>query len=209
MPGVRFIHESASGIELGAMIMMISTPVRTWPLRVSAALLAGLLLGACSSTAEQDDAAVENRNVMSGEPLKDEATTQPVVVESQPAPNPLDDPNSLLSSRVIYFDYDSSDVRAEDQALVEAHANYLAQNPGQRVLLEGHADERGSREYNVALGERRALAIGKLMQLLGVSDTQMRAVSYGEERPAEPGHDEGSWALNRRVELVYRRPGQS
>ncbi|MEM7504879.1 MAG: peptidoglycan-associated lipoprotein Pal [Pseudomonadota bacterium] len=189
--------------------MMISTPVRTWPLRVSAALLAGLLLGACSSTAEQDDAAVENRNVMSGETLKDEATTQPVVVESQPAPNPLDDPNSLLSSRVIYFDYDSSDVRAEDQALVEAHANYLAQNPGQRVLLEGHADERGSREYNVALGERRALAIGKLMQLLGVSDAQMRAVSYGEERPAEPGHDEGSWALNRRVELVYRRPGQS
>lgn len=175
------------------------------------ALAAGAFLIGCANTGEvQEGAAVVDGSVMSGDTASaPQATTQPITIPAQQRVNLLDDPTSILINRVIYFAYDSSDVRAEDQALVEAHANYLAQNPGQRVLLEGHADERGSREYNIALGERRALAIGRLLQLLGVSGGQMRNVSYGEERPTESGHDDGSWALNRRVELVYRRPGES
>lgn len=181
----------------------------------SKALTPGLFMAlaltmGCSSTGEtqQGDPAVENQNTLEG-PAPTDATTQPISAPTPAAGNPLDDPTSILSSRVIYFAYDSAEVRAEDQAVVEAHANYLLQNPGQRILLEGHADERGSREYNIALGERRALAVARLMQLLGVADSQIRSVSYGEERPADSGHDEAAWSLNRRVELVYRRPGQS
>ena len=175
------------------------------------ALIAALaLLAGCSSTGEtqQGGPAVENRNTLEG-PSSSDATTQAVNPAATAAPNPLDDPASILSTRVIYFAYDSSEIRPEDQAVVQAHANYLLQNPGQRILLEGHADERGSREYNIALGERRALAVARMMQLLGVADSQIRSVSYGEERPADSGHDETAWSLNRRVELVYRRPGQS
>jgi len=175
------------------------------------AIVACALIAGCSNTGEvQEGAAVDDATVMAGDTTGVQAAqTQPVAIPVQNPPDALNDPSSILSNRVIYFTYDSADIRAEDQALLEAHANYLAQNPGQRVLLEGHADERGSREYNIALGERRAIAVSRLMQLLGVSDGQMRSVSYGEERPAESGHDDGSWALNRRVELVYRRPGQS
>jgi peptidoglycan-associated lipoprotein len=164
----------------------------------------------CSSTGEtqQGGPAVENRNTLEG-PTANDATTQAVSPATPDAGNPLDDPSSILSTRVVYFAYDSSEVSAQDQAVVEAHANYLLQNPGQRILLEGHADERGSREYNIALGERRALSVARMMQLLGVADSQIRSVSYGEERPSDAGHDEAAWTQNRRVELVYRRPGQS
>ena len=170
-------------------------------------IMMGALVGGCSSTGTDQSGgpAVESKTPV--QPVKVEATTQPAPQTVVTAPDPLDDPAGVLASRVIYFDYDSSEVRAEDQALVEAHANYLAQNPGRQVLLEGHADERGSREYNVALGERRALAVGRLMQLLGVSDTQMRTVSYGEENPADGRHDEAAWAANRRVVLNYGGAG--
>ena len=184
-------------------------------INLSKALTPGLFMAlaltvGCSSTGEtqQGGPAVENRNTLKG-PTASDATTQPVSPAAPTAGNPLDDPNSILSARVIYFAYDSSEVRAEDQAVIEAHANYLLENPGQRILLEGHADERGSREYNIALGERRALSVARLMQLLGVADSQIRSVSYGEERPADSGHDEAAWGPNRRVEIVYRRPGQS
>ena len=115
----------------------------------------------------------------------------------------LDDPNSPLAVRVIYFDYDSSNIREDFQETVAAHAAYLTANPTTSVTLEGHADERGSREYNLALGERRALAVRRQLVLLGASAGQIRTVSYGEERPVVDGHDEESYALNRRVELVY------
>ena len=166
-----------------------------------AGILMGVLMGGCSSTGtdQSGSPAVETKTTV--QPIKTEAETQPVPQTVVAEPDPLNDPAGVLANRVIYFDYDSSEVRAEDQALVEAHANYLAQNPGQQVLLEGHADERGSREYNVALGERRALAVGRLMQLLGVSDTQMRTVSYGEENPVAFGTGEANWSQNRRVEL--------
>jgi len=118
--------------------------------------------------------------------------------------SPLDDPASLLSNRTIYFAYDSSDIPAADQPVVEAHGRYLADNPGASMTLEGHADERGSREYNIALGERRANAVRQLMTLIGANGAQIRVVSYGEERPAVDGHDESAWSRNRRVEIIYR-----
>jgi peptidoglycan-associated lipoprotein len=117
--------------------------------------------------------------------------------------DPLEDPNSPLATRIIYFDYDQSSVRAEYLDIVRAHAQYLAINPQVTVRLEGHADERGSREYNLGLGENRANAIRSLMMAEGVADNQMVVVSYGEERPASNDHNDQAWSMNRRVELVY------
>lgn len=116
----------------------------------------------------------------------------------------FNDPNNPLSIRVYYFDYDSDLVKGEYDAALQAHADYIKQSRSRLTIrLEGHADERGSREYNIALGERRGNAIKKALQLKGVSSDQLAVLSYGEERPAEMGHDESSWAKNRRVELVY------
>ena len=109
----------------------------------------------------------------------------------------------LLSKRVVYFDFDKSDIRADSQTVVAAHAVFLAKNPSQKVRLEGHADERGSREYNIGLGERRAQAVRRALLLQGVAEVQLSTVSYGEERPAVAGSDEQAYALNRRVEIVY------
>jgi len=117
--------------------------------------------------------------------------------------SPLDDPASLLANRTVYFDYDSAEIKGPDRPVIEAHGRYLADNPGAAVTLEGHADERGSREYNIALGERRANAVRQLMTLLGASGAQIRVVSYGEERPVALGHDESAWSQNRRVEILY------
>ena len=109
----------------------------------------------------------------------------------------------LLSKRVVYFDFDRADIRGDSQGIVNAHAAYLAKNPSQKVRLEGHADERGSREYNIGLGERRGQAVRRAMLLQGVAETQLSTVSYGEERPAVAGSDEQAYSLNRRVEIVY------
>jgi peptidoglycan-associated lipoprotein len=109
----------------------------------------------------------------------------------------------LLQKRTIYFDFDSSEVKAEYSALVTAHARYLASNPSIRVRLEGNTDERGSREYNIGLGERRAQSVRRALTLQGVTQTQITTVSYGEERPAVTGHTEEAWARNRRVDIVY------
>jgi peptidoglycan-associated lipoprotein len=117
--------------------------------------------------------------------------------------SPLDDPNSLLSKRTVYFDFDKSEIKPEARKIIEAHAEYLSSHPSTHIVLEGHADERGTREYNLGLGERRAKAVEQVMTLLGVSRSQIEVVSYGEERPAAMGHDESAWSLNRRVEIVY------
>jgi peptidoglycan-associated lipoprotein len=112
-------------------------------------------------------------------------------------------PEGLLAQRIIYFDFDRSDIRADSQSIVAAHAAYLAKNPAQKVRLEGHADERGSREYNIGLGERRGQAVRRALALQGVAETQLTTVSYGEERPMEAGSTEQAYAKNRRVEIVY------
>lgn len=115
----------------------------------------------------------------------------------------LDDPSSPLSQRSIYFDYDSAEIRSEYRPVIEAHAQYLSTNTDTVVTLEGNTDERGSREYNLALGERRAESVKRQMVLFGASAGQIKIVSYGEERPVAEGHNEEAWRLNRRVDIVY------
>jgi peptidoglycan-associated lipoprotein len=112
----------------------------------------------------------------------------------------------LLATRVVYFDFDSAVIQGAGVDVVAAHAKYLAANPQARVRLEGNTDERGSREYNIGLGDRRAQSVRRALLLQGVTEGQLTIVSYGEERPADPGHDEAAWAKNRRVEIVYLTP---
>ncbi|MCI0655016.1 MAG: peptidoglycan-associated lipoprotein Pal [Methylococcaceae bacterium] len=117
--------------------------------------------------------------------------------------SPLDDPQSPLSRRVIYFLYDSVEIKPEFIPIIEAHARYLVSHPEIQVTLEGHADERGSREYNIALGEQRANSVSRKLGIEGVGSSQISVVSYGEEKPVSFGHDETAWQLNRRVEFRY------
>ena len=116
----------------------------------------------------------------------------------------LDNATGPLAKRVVYFMYDSFEVQPEYRAVVSAHAAYLASHPGRNVVLEGHADERGTQEYNVALGEQRAQAVARMLQLQGAANGQIQVVSFGEEKPSETGHDESAWQQNRRVELSYQ-----
>jgi peptidoglycan-associated lipoprotein len=161
-------------------------------------------LAACEGTTgtTKDDSTVTSSG--SGSSSSGSASTTATGSGSAWAGHALDDPNSLLAKRTVYFDYDESVLLDQDRAILEAHAQYLSQNPGAAVTLEGHTDERGTREYNLALGERRAVSTRQFMSLLGASGQQLRTVSYGEEQPAALGHNEEAWALNRRVEIIYR-----
>lgn len=116
---------------------------------------------------------------------------------------PFDQADSPDSVRTIYFEYDKSNVRPEFMSVIAAHGKLLASDGSRKVELQGHADERGSREYNIALGERRALSVRGLLLGHGVRSSQITTVSYGEERPAVNGHDESAWSKNRRVEIRY------
>jgi len=117
--------------------------------------------------------------------------------------NPLKDPNNILSKRSIYFEFDSFVVEDKYKAQIDAHAKYLSANRSAKVTLQGHTDERGSREYNIALGQKRADAVKRAMTLMGVQDVVIETVSYGKEKPKREGHDEAAWAENRRVDIVY------
>jgi peptidoglycan-associated lipoprotein len=123
--------------------------------------------------------------------------------KAEPAVDPLNDPNSMLAERTVYFDYDSYTVGNEGMNMIKAHAEYLANKPDMVFTLEGHADERGTREYNIALGERRADAVRRILMANGVSSAQINVISYGEERPAKRGHDESAWRYNRRAYFAY------
>jgi len=116
----------------------------------------------------------------------------------------FNDPNNPLSKRTVYFMLDSSEVMPDFVPIIAAHAQYLVANPAQRITLEGHGDERGSREYNIALGEQRAKSVANMMKVQGVSENQLEIVSYGEEKPSAFGSDEEAWEKNRRVEIVYQ-----
>jgi len=142
----------------------------------------------------------------------DTTDTKPATeVTTAAAPDPrdytdarnFDNSESLLSKRVIYFDFDKSTVRPEYRAIVSAHSAYAAANSSARVTLEGHADERGTREYNLGLGERRGNAVTGLMSAQGARGNQLTVVSYGEERPTCRVSEEDCWSMNRRVEIVY------
>ena len=166
--------------------------------RLILALMITLALAACQTTPDEPEPTPEP------EPPKTD-------VDTSAAPDPhdytdsrnFDNPESLLSKRVIYFDFDKSTVRPEYRGIVSAHAAYAAANSSARVTLEGHADERGTREYNLGLAERRGNAVSGLMSAQGSRGSQLTVVSYGEERPTCRVSDDECWSLNRRVEIVY------
>jgi peptidoglycan-associated lipoprotein len=177
-------------------------------------MIAGTLAGCAGApTDEQSPAAVEERKPGAAQPGP-AAKPQPVkpgavarvdlTAKPKPAASPLKDPNSILSKRSIFYDYDKFDVRDEFRALVEAHAKYLRANPGARMLIQGNTDERGSREYNLGLGQRRSEGVKRMLVLLGVKEEQIESVSLGEEKPRAEGHDEGAWAKNRRSDMLYQ-----
>src|SRR3954469_9815911 len=157
-------------------------------------------LGACSTTPtdEQKPAAVDSRNTDAQKPR-----VATVDLTSKPTGNLLTDPNSILSKRSIYYDFDKFDVKNEYRPMVEAHAKYLRENPSAKMLVQGNTDERGSREYNVALGQKRSDGVKKMLVLLGAKEAQVEAVSLGEEKPKQEGHSEAAWAQNRRSDMLY------
>jgi len=166
---------------------------------------AALVLTACSSMDKKDDGTpAETVDRSSGTATDQGSATATGVQQISPVSlQALEDPSSTVYQRVIYFEFDSSTVRSEFLPVLSAHAGLLAANPGVRVRLEGHADERGSREYNLGLGERRSQAVERLLVLNGSGANQLDSVSYGEERPVAFGHDESAWTQNRRVEIIY------
>lgn len=183
-------------------------PARRWAQSLSAlALLAAL--GACSSGVKLDEVPVEDRSTGAVTPLNQGAAGAGVGSSASSGVSSVDATTTDAAqpagmARIVYFNYDSFEVRPEFAATLEAHARYLGANRNRRVALEGHTDERGGREYNLALGQKRAEAVRRSLSLLGVTEAQMEAVSFGEEKPAVTGFDEASMARNRRVELTYR-----
>lgn len=189
----------------------------SWMYMVAAVLL---LLGGCATTGSQDEGTIveeetagDDTDTAEGEGTDTSAQgadeqADPTAASDCP-PNcdfrkdAIQDDDSALADRTIYFAFDSSEVQQEYMAIIKRHAAYLTQYENVEVRLEGHTDERGSREYNVGLGSRRAESVAQLMQAFGVAETQIETVSYGEEVPAVEGHNEEAWAKNRRVELVY------
>lgn len=177
--------------------------------------MAGVLLAGCADQPKKEEpgAAVEERKVTEGK-ADESATATGRGGEAGPAVRPLpapgagknvppSDPNNILSRRSIYFDYDSNVVKEEFRPLVEAHAKFMLATPGAKIILQGNTDERGSREYNLSLGQRRADAVKKMMLLLGVPEARIETVSFGEEKPKELGSNEEAWARNRRADIVY------
>ncbi len=166
------------------------------------ALLSALLVG-CSTTPLPEDSAnapVESRSG-AGTGV---ASVTAGGVDANGLPRELTDPASKLSKRSIYFDLDKYDVKDEYKDLVASHAKYLGANKGFKVLIQGNTDERGSREYNLSLGQKRAESVKRSLTLLGVSEGQIESVSLGEEKPKNAGHDESAWAENRRADILYR-----
>ena len=178
-------------------------------LSVAAALM--LMLQGCTGTggARPGDVPVEDHSVGVTDAAGGEGGAQTGTAfmagsfAGRPIKEVLSDPNSPLAKRVFYFDFNSSELSAEDRQALSTHARFMAEFPTVTLVLEGHADERGSREYNLALGERRAKAIERILSLEGVPPGQLQVISFGEERPVALGHDDEAWHLNRRVELLY------
>ncbi len=180
-----------------------------WMVRASFLALVTVWLGGCAALApppEEEGAVVEERpGPAEGAPPEGRPGAETAGVEGPGAfeGHPLDNPEGPLSERLVYFDFDSSAIKPRYNDLLAAHGEYLASHRDQKVILEGHTDERGSREYNLGLGERRAQSVRRVLLFQGASASQIEMVSYGEEKPAASSHDEAAWAKNRRVELAY------
>ncbi len=178
-----------------------------------AILIAAALVfaAACTTTPEgQSPAGVEERGKPgAGKPGTPQAVQAPKIAAVDVTSGRVDparalkDPSSILSRRSIYYEYDKYDVKDEYRNLVEAHARYLRENPNVRMLIQGNTDERGSREYNVGLGQRRSDGVKRMLILLGARENQIESVSLGEEKPQAEGHSEESWSKNRRSDILY------
>jgi peptidoglycan-associated lipoprotein len=168
---------------------------------------ASLLIAACASNTPPADTGAAPASA-SGTPA---TSTGSVATKNQPGQRAASQagaqptPKGVPSQRSVYYDFDRSDIKPEFRPAIEAHARYLRENADARVTIEGNGDERGSREYNLALGQKRAEAVQRMMRLSGAKDGQIEAVSFGEEKPKALGHDEASWAENRRSDVVYQR----
>ena len=173
---------------------------------LAALMMTGMIMG-CETTPVQDTSALDQKP-------DDSATTGGLNSQGGSGgaalagavsydKNAINDPSSVLAEKVIYFEYNSDVISGDYRELVAHHGKYLLQNTDMKVRLEGHADERGSREYNIALGNRRAQAVRAMMATQGMNSKQLDVISYGEEKPVALSQDEAGWRLNRRVELVY------
>ena len=185
---------------------------QVWNKKLLGGLLLALMLSACKSTPMADKpASVEDKSPSSqsatkpADPNADTTGIKEVAIDSNAnnGNNPLKDPNNILSKRNIYFDYDSDSIKAEFKPVIEAHAKYLLANGNAKVILQGNTDERGTREYNLSLGQRRSVAVKKSLNLLGVQDKQIETVSFGEEKATPNCADEACFQGNRRVDIAY------
>ncbi len=164
-----------------------------------------LALGACATEEQKPAPTTEATKPAASTPVQ----TKPVATvdaTKKPAASPfaaLKDPNSPLSKRSIYYDYDKFDVKDEYRSLIETHAKFLRDNPSAKMLIQGNTDERGSREYNVGLGQRRSDGVKKMLVLLGAREDQVESVSLGEEKPQDAGHNEDAYSKNRRSDMLY------
>ena len=176
--------------------------------RMLTACAVAAVLAGCASGVKLDDVPVEDRTGSAVRPGgADQAAgraTQSAVTPVDAVARPGDTMGPASVARIVYVDYDSFAIKPEFQNLIESHARFLKANGARKVVVEGHTDERGGREYNLALGQRRAEAVRRSLGLLGITDNQVEAVSFGKEKPAAAGSDEAAWAQNRRAEIAYR-----
>jgi peptidoglycan-associated lipoprotein len=173
-----------------------------------------LFMTACATSQSEEiaddgtttDMTLESDGTSTGTIIEEDGssvTSTPIVVEDLSAQEMLEQSGTELANRTIYFEFDSANLTDESLNILEVHGNFIAENGSVSVRLEGHADERGSREYNIGLGDRRAQSVRRVLLVQGASADQIDTVSYGEEKPAVSGHDDDAWAKNRRVELLY------
>lgn len=185
----------------------------TWNTKLLSGLVLALLLSACKSTPMVDKpAAVEDKSPATqsatkpAAPAADTSAVKEVTIDGNATAsgnNPLKDPKNILSKRNVYFDFDSDAVKAEFRPMIEAHAKYLIANGNAKVVLQGNTDARGTREYNLSLGQRRSVSVKKSLNLLGVQDKQIETVSFGKEKATEGCTDDACAKTNRRVDIVY------
>lgn len=189
-------------------IAILKTNVNTKILKkIAVLIIPAFVLWGCESTPEQVEdtgagstaqSTTDSGATASGTDTGSGSTAKPMAQDT--SSSQADD---MLSKNIVYFDFDKNDVKDDFKGIIQAHANYLSNNPSAKMTVEGNADERGTREYNIGLGERRANAVRQLLVLQGASSSQVDVISYGEERPAVIGHDESAWSKNRRAELIY------
>ena len=169
--------------------------------------LGAVLMTACASNGDLEEGS-ENQPLEAAQETQETVETQAVEAEKiameQAGAAEKAAQAALMEATVFYFDFDNTTIKADSKNALIAHSQYLAVNSSARVVLEGHADERGTVEYNLALGERRALSVSRFLQANGTSASQIETVSFGEERPALMGHSDASWSKNRRVEIKYQ-----